>query len=103
MVVAASLTSSRRRQAGWAGMIVLLLAVLIVAWLGKTVLARLLPSSPAVHADGSRVPGGTAPVNADPTTAAPAPFTELERARTLESTVKAQADDMAKRIDAGTQ
>lgn len=94
---------SRHRQQGWAGILVLLIAVLIVAWLGKTQLAKLLPSAPARHADGSRVPGGAAPADVDPTQAAPAPFTELERAKNLESSVKAQAADIEKRIDERTQ
>jgi hypothetical protein len=91
------------RQRGWAGLIGILLALLIVAWLGRTLLARLLPemtpvTSKGQHA-GNRVPGGASPADIDATTATPAPRSELERARGLEGAVRDQAADMSKRID----
>ncbi len=100
-----ALRSSRHRQRGWAGIIGLLIALLIVAWLGKTVLQRMMPASkPAPAPAGTvRVPGYAAPVTIDPTGATPAPQIDVQRARDMESTVKAQAEDMSKRIDAGTQ
>jgi hypothetical protein len=85
-------------------LIALLIALLIVAWLGRTLLFRLLPqpettmTSKGPHA-GRRVPGGAAPADLDPTTATPVPRNELERARGLESTIRDQAADMSKRID----
>ncbi len=99
---------SARRQRGWAGLIGLLLALLIVAWLGRTLLARLLPqatttmTSKSQHA-GNRVPGGEAPVDVDVTTTTPVPRNELERAKALESAVRDQAADLSKRIDEQTK
>ncbi len=92
-----------RRQHGWAGLIGLLLALVIVAWLGRTLLVRLLPeATPAAKSSraGSRVPGGAAPADFDATTAVPSPRNELERAHGLEGAVRDQAADMSKRIDA---
>ena len=93
------------RQRGWAGLIGLLIALLIVAWLGRTLLVRLLPEAATAsdaaksqHA-GNRVPGGASPADVDVTTATPAPRNELERARGLESAVRDQAADLSKRID----
>ncbi|MBS0321541.1 MAG: hypothetical protein JSR18_13435 [Proteobacteria bacterium] len=100
----AALSPSRQRQRGWAGLIGLLIALLIVAWLGKILLARLLPAESSQHAAaGTHVPGGAAPAPLDPTTAAPSPRTELERARNMGTELKAQAADEEKRIDAQTQ
>ncbi len=96
------------RQRGWAGLVGLLLALLIVAWLGRTLIARLLPAPATVvttkgRADGTRVQGGAAPADADATSATPVPRNELERARGLESDVRRQAADLEKRIDDGTK
>jgi len=82
-----------------------LLALLIVAWLSRTLLRQLLPdtatttmTSRNAHA-GNRVPENAAPADVDVTTATPVPRNELERARGLESTVRDQAADLSKRID----
>lgn len=96
----------RRRQRGWAGLIALLLALLIVAWLGRTLLARLLPAPTAVvttKGHGARGPGGGAPADEDAATAAPVPRNELERAKGLEAQVRKDAAEQQKRIDAATQ
>ena len=95
------------RQRGWAGLIGLLIALLIVAWLGRKLMVRLLPQEAATtsrsqHA-GNRVPGGASPADVDVTTATPAPRNELERARGLESAVRDQAADLSKRIDEQTK
>jgi hypothetical protein len=97
----------RRRQRGWAGLIALLLALLIVAWLGRTLLAKLLPAPTAVvttkgHTN-ARGPGGGAPADEDATTATPVPRNELERAKGLEAEVHKDAAEQEKRIDAATQ
>jgi len=97
----------RRRQRGWAGLIALLLALLIVAWLGRTLLAKLLPAPTAVvttkgHTN-ARGPGGGAPADEDATTATPVPRNELERAKGLEAEVRKDAAEQEKRIDAATQ
>lgn len=92
------------RQRGWAGLIGLLLALLIVAWLGRTLLTRLLPqaSTETRHSQhaGNRVPGSAAPADLDATTTSPSPRNALDRARGLESAVRDQAADIEKRIDA---
>jgi hypothetical protein len=94
-------TATRRRQRGWAGLVALLLALLIVAWLGRTLLARLLPAPAAVETSkghaGGRATGG------DATAATPVPRSELERAKGLEAQVRKDAADEEKRIDAATQ
>ena len=103
MPASGSWLAPAHRQRGWAGLIGILLALLIVAWLGRTLLARLLPEmttgpSKGQHA-GNRVPGGASPADVDATTATPSPRNELERARGLEGAVRDQAADMSKRID----
>jgi hypothetical protein len=99
-----SRVAARHRQRGWAGLIGLLIALVIVAWLGRILIAKLLPSAPPADAHGvHRVPGGAAPADVDPTTATPVPRTELERARNLQADVQKQAADLEKRIDEGTK
>ena len=97
---------SLRRQRGWLGLIGLLLALLIVAWLGRTMLTQLLPpmttSSSKSHA-GNRVPGGGSPADFDVTTATPSPGDALSRAKDLESATRDQAADLSKRIDEQTK
>jgi hypothetical protein len=91
------------RQGGWAGVITLLLAVLIVALLSGTLLkhygapaARSDRAAPAPGEAGVRAPGA-APV--DNELALPAPTNAVERARAVEETVRQQAADRDKRID----
>jgi len=97
--------SCARRQQGWIGLIGLLLALLIVAWLSRTLLRQLLADTATTTMTsrnapaGNRVPGDAAPADVDVTTATPVPRNELERARSLESTVRDQAADLSKRID----
>lgn len=99
---------SARRQHGWVGLIGLLLALLIVAWLGRTLLAELLPHaastapSKSAHA-GKHVPDGASPTDVDVTTATPTPQDALSRAKGLESAMHDQAADLAKRIDKQTR
>jgi hypothetical protein len=96
------------RQRGWAGLIGLLIALLIVAWLGRTLITKLLPAPATVvttkgRVDGARAPGGVAPGDVDATSATPVPRNELERARGLESDVRRQAAELEQRIDKSTQ
>jgi hypothetical protein len=84
----------------------LLLALLIVAWLGRTLLAELLPQATATSKTqraGNRVPGGESPADLDVTTATPAPGDALSRAKGLESATRDQAADLSKRIDEQTK
>jgi hypothetical protein len=88
--------TSRSRQRGWAGLIVLLVGLVIVGMLLKTVLQQYGltgttgPASKATPVDS---------VSHDVTTTEVTPRNALERARGLESAVQQQAVDNAKRID----
>ena len=103
MSVAAERLLLRNRQQGWVGLVGLLLALLIVAWLGRTVIARLFPPAVTVHTSGSRIPGAIAPVEPDVTTVSPNPRTELERAKGLQAEVHRQAEDNERRMEEGVQ
>ena len=85
------------------GLIGLLLALLIVAWLSRTLLVRLFPPAITVHTSGSRVPGDIAPAEPDVTTVTPNPRAELERAKGLQAEVRQQAEDNEKRMEEGVQ
>lgn len=99
----------RSRQGGWVGLIVILLALLIVAWLSKDALKQYgllgdMEKQPRPAADSVRGPGiGVTQAAPDVTTATPAPMEALQRARGLESAVKEQAAENARRIDDGTK
>ncbi|HEY3179419.1 MAG TPA: hypothetical protein VGL25_11120 [Casimicrobiaceae bacterium] len=89
-------STSRSRQRGWAGLIVLLVALVIVGMLLKTVLQEYGltgtagPASKATPVD---------PVSHDVTTTDVTPRNAIERARGLESAVQQQAVEKAQRID----
>ncbi|MFO1323235.1 MAG: hypothetical protein U1F15_04140 [Burkholderiales bacterium] len=86
------------RQGGWVGMIVLLLAVAIVAFLAKDALMKYGLLSPGqTTVKGAATPGERARSGAagdveraDPTAAQPAPATAIDRARGVEGFVKQQ-------------
>jgi hypothetical protein len=97
----------RSRQRGWAGLIVLLLAVLIVGFLAKTVLKQYGLLDGGAAAPGARAPSAgitgasgidAAAVNVE--SAAQAPRAPLEQARDMGATVQQQADELAKRMNA---
>ena len=98
------------KQGGWVGLIVILLALAIVAWLSKDALKQYglmdvekRPKATSA-ADSVRGPGvGVTPAPTDLTSATPAPLNALERARGVESMVKEQAAEQARRIDDGTK
>jgi hypothetical protein len=88
-----------RRQGGWVGMIVLLLALAIVAWLAKDALMSYGLMSPATTTVTSKTgtPGerARAPAAVDATgatieSAAPVPTAPMDRARGVEGTLKRQ-------------
>ena len=88
-------------QRGWAGLIGLLLALVIVALLGKTLLQQMgmLPGADTVRAAGDKPRGpaaGMAPI--DNTSATPAPTNAVERARDLGATLQKQAEDLDKKL-----
>jgi hypothetical protein len=87
---------NRSHQAGWVGLIGLVLALVIVAMLAKTVLEQYgLTRKPGPAGDRT----GLGPVPHETTAVVPAPRDAMERARGLESAVQQQAIDNAKRID----
>jgi hypothetical protein len=89
---------TRSRQGGWVGIIVLLLALVIVALLGKTLLQQMgLSTSPAKERAVAR------PGNVQSDVATPPPMQALERARSLQDTVQQQARENAARIDKAAQ
>ena len=96
------------RQGGWVGMIVLLLALVIVAWLSKDALKKYglmsgMEKVPAT-AQGVRGPGaGVTGVAPDVSTVAPTPIEALDKARDLQNAVRQQAAEQAKRVDDGTK
>ena len=95
------------RQGGWVGLIVMLLALAIVAWLARDALKSygLWPSPPAATTKagtpGERARaaavGGVEATDTSPVTAAPQ--TAIERARGVEDTVKRAAEHRANQGD----
>ena len=99
------------RQGGWVGMVVILLALVIVAWLSKDALKQYglmsgMETLPKDSPAGQRVRGpgvGVTEASPDVTVATPAPLNALEKARGVESMVKAQAAEQSRRIDEATR
>jgi hypothetical protein len=96
------------RQGGWVGMIVLLLALAIVAWLARDALKGYLamPTVPATTtkagAPGNRatgMAGAVGPAEIDPTTATPASQSPLDKARGVDDMVQQQAGRRAGQVD----
>ena len=72
----------RRRQRGWVGLVALLIALVIVAWLAKTALTSYgLSGKPPAAAPGAP------------------PTDPRERARAVEQTVIDQAKDAARKLE----
>jgi hypothetical protein len=95
-----------RRQRGWVGLIVLLIALVIVGLLSQKLLKQMgLFSEDRVVSTtaGPRGPGpaGAAPIDA--TGATPVPGNVVERARGLESSLQQQTQDLGQRIDSQTK
>ena len=92
------------RQGGWAGLIGMLLALAIVAWLSRDALRPyLMPPSPPTATTintgtpgaAARAVGGIGPADIDVSSATPAPHTAIDRARGVEDMVKRQAEQRA--------
>ncbi len=98
------------RQRGFLGLIVILIALLIVAWLSLDalkeygVMSGVGPSpKSAPAAEPARGPGIAGTDSREDTTATPAPVNALDKARGLESAVREQAADQSRRIDEATK
>jgi hypothetical protein len=94
------------RQGGWAGLVAILIALLIVAFLAKDALKQygLLPGTAAPVKAGTpgeraRTPGAIGAESLDVGSAPVAPATAIERARGVEEMVKRQAEENARRVD----
>jgi hypothetical protein len=98
--------STLRRQRGWVGLIVLLIALAIVGLLSQKLLKQMgLFSEDRVTTKtaGPRGPGpaSAAPIDAAGTT--PVPGNVVERARGLENSLQQQTQDLGQRIDSQTK
>ena len=93
--------ATRGTQGGWVGMIVLLLALVIVAYLAKDALRKygLMPTgeTAAIKAGTPAERSGSAAAGAterlDPASSMPAPTTAIEKARALEGTLNKAAQE----------
>jgi Tfp pilus assembly protein PilX len=99
------------RQRGFLGLVAILIALLIVAWLAMDALKQYgvlsgtaSPSKAAPAAERVRGAGaGVTEAAPDVTTATSAPMDALSKARGLEGAVREQAAENARRIDEGTK
>jgi hypothetical protein len=102
-----------RRQGGWVGLIVLLLAVLVVGFLAKdalkqygmldagtTVSRNRAPLGTTPGASGAALPSSVDGSSAGIESAPRAPTTPMDRARNLGATLQQQADERAKQMNA---
>ena len=93
-------------QGGWVGLIVILLALAIVAWLAKDALQQYgMLSGPGKGAEPAgmqhRPPSATATESSGVATPSlPAP---MERVRALEETVKRGAEAQSRQVDEATK
>jgi hypothetical protein len=97
------------RQGGWVGLIVVLLALAIVAWLAKDALRKyLLPPD----SGGTAQSAGPTGLQRSPTPAAvsdlsnsatPSFQAPIERARGVEETVRRGAETQSRQMDGATQ
>jgi hypothetical protein len=89
-----------RRQRGWVGLVVLLLALVIVAVLAQTALKHyglLAPADTPALKPSARMEAPDASGQVDAATMTPR--NALERARGVENMVRKQADELGKQID----
>ena len=101
----------RANQRGWMGMIVMLVALVIVAFLAKDALKEygfgMLGGTDApagARPKGERMPtAGAVSGVLDMNSAPSAPATPIERARGVESSLQQQADERARRVDDATK
>ena len=94
----------RARQRGWVGLIVILVALVIVAFLAKEALKQYGLGKPtaakaATPGERARAAGAVGAEVLDVETAPQAPASALERARGIEDMVKREAAERASRMD----
>jgi hypothetical protein len=77
------------KQGGWVGMIALLLALVIVAYLSKDALTKYMGASGGAT---TQKRAGTPAEPVDPSSAAPAPTSAVERARDLQDTLQKESE-----------
>jgi hypothetical protein len=106
MMQSANQRALRTRQGGWAGAIMGLVAVAIVAFLAKETLTQfgLVPAKPAAVKVGTAGEHARGPVatdaDADVVDVAPPKATNaIDKARAVEGILKRQADELAARIE----
>jgi hypothetical protein len=88
------------KQGGWLGIVVLLLALVIGAYLARDALRKygLLPDTEATTtragtpAERAQTPVGGATEHLDPTGATPAPTSPIDRARSIEGTLQKESE-----------
>jgi hypothetical protein len=95
-----------RRQRGWIGLVVLLVALLIVAMLGRRILAemglagrgdpveRTAPGPSAAQPSAARTDEGAA---------TPVPRSPLDKARGVEESLQRESAERAKRMEEGAR
>jgi hypothetical protein len=90
---------TRARQKGWVGLIGLLLALVVVALLGRSLLKQMgvFADAPRERAVAKRV---SEPVSVPSESASPSFTAPMERARGVEQQLQQQAREQAARIDA---
>ncbi len=90
--------AGRNRQGGWVGLIVMLLALAIVAWVAKDALkgyglmgsGKTVPTSGGSAAERARAPAAIDTGGAGVDTTVPTPSNAMERARAVEGMLKSQ-------------
>jgi hypothetical protein len=78
-----------RHQRGWAGMVVLLVVVLIVAFLYKDALMKYLGPAQTVQRAGPKTQMD--PASSDASAAAPVPGNAMDRARGLQDSLNKES------------
>ena len=94
------------KQGGWVGLIVILLALAIVAWLSKDALKQYgLLSGPGKAAEPTGMQRSPTPaaVSDSPVGATPSFQAPMERARGVEDTVRRAAESQSRQVDDSTR
>ncbi|MEP7329448.1 MAG: hypothetical protein ABI777_09570, partial [Betaproteobacteria bacterium] len=97
------------RQRGWVGMIVILIALAIVAWMSKDALmkygllagsggTRVVKGGGAMPGERTGSPVAGAVDGMDPSVSAPTPTAALEKARALEGQMQRAAESAASKM-----